>query len=77
MKRLLSLTLLAVTALSLMSCQRRPPQVVEHHYYHTNTRTRYVPTKPSTSVSTYKPASVSGSSPEGFEAVTPPASYSR
>jgi hypothetical protein len=77
MKRLLSLSVLGVCALSLANCTKPQPQVVEHHYYHTNT-TRYVSTRPAPTVSTYsKPASVSGSSPETFQAVTPPASYSR
>ena len=75
MKRILPLAALAFAALSLASCARPQPVVQEHHYYHTNTR--YVE-KPKTSV-TYVPksAGVGSNSPEGFQAVTPPASYSR
>jgi hypothetical protein len=74
MKRILSFAAVALTILSLANCTQ-PQPVVERHYYHETTR--YV--KP-TSVTTYsKPAGVSGgyNSPEGFQAVTPPASYSR
>lgn len=77
MKRILTFSAFVVSALSLASCrspQPPPPQVVEYHHYHTNTR--YV-NKP-TSVSDYpKSAGVSSSSPEGFQAVTPPSTYSR
>jgi hypothetical protein len=72
MKRIFPITAFAVSVLSLTNCTK-PQPVVERHYYHTNTR--YV--KPSASVSTYKPAGVRSGSPEAFEAVTPPASYSR
>jgi hypothetical protein len=73
MKRSLTFIALTVSALSLANCASEPEVV--HHYYHTNTR--YV-TKPSASVTTYsKSAAVGANSPEGFEAVTPPASYSR
>ena len=73
MKRILPITAIAVALLSLANCTQ-PEPVVERHYYHTNTR--YV--KPAAPVSTHsKSAGVTGSSPEAFEAVTPPASYSR
>jgi hypothetical protein len=73
MKRILPITAFAVCLFSLANCTK-PQPVVERHYYHTNTR--YV--KPSASVSTYsKPAGVRSNSPEAFEAVTPPASFSR
>lgn len=71
MKRILTFSALAATALSLANCASSEPEVV-HHYYHTNTR--YV--KPA-SVSTYSKSATVGNSPEAFEAVTPPASYSR
>lgn len=76
MKRILTFSALAVSALSLANCASEPP-AVHHHYYRTTTTntTRYV--KPAASVSTYKSAGVTSNSPEGFEAVTPPASYSR
>lgn len=74
MKRILTFSALALSALSLANCASEPP-AVHHHYYRTTTTTRYV--KPAASVSTYKSAGVSSNSPEGFEAVTPPASYSR
>lgn len=70
MKRVLTFFALAMSALSLANCASEPP-VVHHHYYRT---TNYV--KPA-SVSSYKSASVGGGSPEAFEAVTPPSSYSR
>jgi len=73
MKHILTFSALAATALSLANCASSEPEVV-HHYYHTNTR--YV-TKPSASVSTYSKSANVGNSPEAFEAVTPPASYSR
>lgn len=75
MKRILTLSALAVSALSLANCASEPAPVVHHHYYRT---TRYVST-PSTSVSYPKSAGVSGgySSPEAFQAVTPPSSYSQ
>lgn len=74
MKRILTFSALALSALSLANCASEPP-AVHHHYYRTTNTTRYV--KPAASVSTYKPAGVSTNSPEGFEAVTPPSSYSR
>jgi hypothetical protein len=75
MKRHLCFAALALCTFTLANCASEPPVIHEHHYYHTTT-TRY--TKPSASVSGYsKPAGVSSSSPEGFEAVTPPSSYSR
>jgi hypothetical protein len=74
MKRILPLAALAVTTLSLANCTK-PQPVVERHYYHETTR--YVKPR-TTSVTTYsKPAGVSSNSPEAFQAVTPPASYSR
>ena len=72
MKRILPIIAFAVSMLSLANCTQ-PQPVVERHYYHSNTR--YV--KPAASVSTYKAAGVSSNSPEAFEAVKPPASYSR
>jgi hypothetical protein len=74
MKSILPLAALALTTLSLANCTK-PQPVVERHYYHQTTR--YV--RPSTTtVTTYsKPASVNSNTPEGFQAVTPPASYSR
>lgn len=67
MKRILSLAFLAACAATLSNCrspQPPPPPVVVHHYHET-TRT-------------VKSGAVSGSSsPEGFQAVTPPSSYSR
>ncbi len=63
MKRIASLVALAVSAIFLANCASDPVHV--HHYHGTAKRTT-------------KSASVSGSnSPEGFSAVTPPASYSR
>jgi hypothetical protein len=79
MKRFVLLSILGVSALSLSSCGRPQPPPEVHHHYYTRT-TRYVnttTTRPSASVPTYKPAGVSSNAPEAFEAVTPPASYSR
>jgi hypothetical protein len=62
MKRI-SLAIIALCAVALANCTT--PEPVHVHHYHGTTRT-------------VKSASVSGSnSPEGFSAVTPPASYSR
>ncbi len=64
MKRILSLATLAACAVTLANC-RTPEPVVVHHYHNTPTRT-------------VKPASVSkADTPEGFQAVTPPSSYSQ
>jgi hypothetical protein len=64
MKRILSLAALALSSLILVNCASEPVHV---HHYHTRTVT-----KPS------KSASVGGgSSPEAFQAVTPPSSYSQ
>lgn len=72
MKSILNLVAIAAVCATLMSCASDPPPPVHNHYY----PTRVV--RPTTT--TYsKPASVSGSyksSPEGFQAVTPPHSYS-
>lgn len=63
MKRILSLGSLAMCAVMLANCKTPEPVVV--HHYHTPTRTT-------------KSASVSkANTPEGFQAVTPPSSYSR
>jgi hypothetical protein len=65
MKRTLSLAALATFAALLASCRTPEPVVINH--YHNTTTTR-----------TTKSASVDRSNtPEGFSAVTPPASYSR
>jgi hypothetical protein len=81
MKRFILLSILGVSTLSLASCGKpQPPPEVHHHYYSRTTRYVSTPTRSSNSASvpTYKPAGVTNSnSPEGFEAVTPPASYSR
>jgi hypothetical protein len=61
MKRILSFSALAFSAVMLMSCASEPVHV--HHYHSTRT------TK-SASVG-------GGSSPEAFKAVTPPSSYSQ
>jgi hypothetical protein len=75
MNRILPLAALALSMFSLANCTK-PEPVVERHYYHTNTR--YVARPSTTTVTTYsKPAGVSSNSPEAFQAVTPPASYSR
>ncbi len=75
MKRLLTYSMLTACALSLANCASEPPVIHEHHYYHT---TEYVPRKSSSaSVPTYKSAGVINNSPEGFQAVTPPSSYSQ
>jgi hypothetical protein len=75
MKRILTSSALALSALALANCASEPP-VVHHHYYRTDTR--YVSTtKPSASVSHPKSAGVTSSSPEAFQAVTPPGSYSQ
>jgi hypothetical protein len=66
MKRLATLVTLALGAAALSNCASEPPPPVHVHHYHTKTRTA---TK-SASVGGYK-------SPESFEAVTPPSSYSR
>jgi hypothetical protein len=66
MKRILPLALVTTFAALLASC-RTPEPAVERHYYHTNTVTRTVKPAP-------KPPSTA---PEDFQAVTPPASYSR
>ncbi len=73
MKRLLTFSALAMSALTLANCASEPPPV-HHHYYRSTTYVK--PYKPA-SVSTYKSANVGGGSPEGFEAVTPPSSYSQ
>ncbi len=66
MKRLASLAVLAGSLSALVSCGSPPPPPVVHHY-HSSTR-----------VKTTRPATVDRSNtPEGFSAVTPPASYSR
>lgn len=63
MKRTLSLAALALSAVMLVNCASEPVHV---HHYHTRT------VKPT------KSASVGGSSsPEGFQAVSPPSSYSQ
>jgi hypothetical protein len=63
MKRTLSLAALATFAAILASCTQPEPVVIHRDHYYTRT---------------VKSASVSGSnSPEGFSAVTPPASYSQ
>ncbi len=73
MKRNLTLAILAIIgAGTLVSCSEPPPPRHIHHY---STRTYY------RSNSYGKPASVGGTSvdyntPEGFQAVSPPASYS-
>ena len=75
MKRILTFGALAASVLPLANCASKQPEVVHvNHYYRT---TRYVD-KPA-AVSTYYPksAGVGYNSPEGFEAVTPPSSYSR
>jgi hypothetical protein len=72
MKRILTFAALAACALSLTHCTH-PQPVVERHYYHETTR--YV--KPSTVTTYSKSAGVNSNSPEAFQAVTPPASYSR
>lgn len=68
MKRIFTLALLAGSSLSLVNCASEPPPrpVHVHHYHNTTTTTR---TK-SASVGGYK-------SPESFQAVTPPSSYSQ
>jgi hypothetical protein len=70
MKRLLTLAFATATTFTLMSCASEP--VVEHHYH-------YRSTPRTTTTKTTKSASVSGSSssPEAFQAVTPPSSYSQ
>ena len=66
MKRLASLATLALCAAALANCASEPPPPVHVHHYHTNTRT------------TTKSASVGGhKTPESFQAVTPPSSYSQ
>jgi hypothetical protein len=67
MKRFLPLAALAFCAAFLVSCAKPPVHV--HHYHSTTKRT----------TSTSKSASVGGggNTPEGFQAVTPPSSYSR
>lgn len=78
MKRHLTLAVLSFAAASMIGCAGPPPpRVVEHHYYRTNYyRERETPT-----YRYIKPAGVSGgsysSSPEGFQAVSPPSSYSQ
>jgi PBP1b-binding outer membrane lipoprotein LpoB len=64
MKRILSLVALATSAMMLMNCASEPVHV--HHYHPTTKRTT-------------KSASVSSHSntPEGFQAVSPPSSYSQ
>ena len=77
MKRVLTLAILGVSALSLVNCASEPVHV---HHYHTNTRYVSTPTYRYT-----KPAGVSGgyssgssyTAPESFSAVTPPSSYSQ
>lgn len=65
MKRLASLATLALCAAALANCASDPPPPVHvHHYHSTPTRTK------SASVGGYK-------SPESFQAVTPPSSYSQ
>jgi hypothetical protein len=72
MKRVLVFAAVAMSALGLVNCES-PPQEIHHHYHNT---TRYTPpSKPYTGPS-YKPAST-GNTPETFQAVTPPSSYSR
>jgi|JPYU01.1.fsa_nt_gi hypothetical protein len=67
MKRLATLATLALCGAALSNCASEPPPPVHVHHYHTKTRT-----------TTTKSASVGGyKAPESFEAVTPPASYSR
>ncbi len=75
MKRKLTLAVLSVvSAGALASCSSEPPP---RHVHHSHSRTYY-----RSSNSYNKPAGVSGgtstysNSPEGFSAVTPPASYS-
>lgn len=81
MKRHLALAALTLTAASTMvSCARRQPPPTTHYYH--NTTTTYYRDRPTTPTYRYsKPAGVSGgsysSSPEGFQAVTPPHSYSQ
>lgn len=72
MKSILKLAALAAVSASLMSCASDPPPAVHNHYY---------PTRVVRPTTTSKPASVSSGgyskTPEGFQAVTPPHSYSQ
>ena len=82
MKHHLALSALALlAATSMVSCARRQPPPTQHYYHSTNTT--YYRERPTTTT-TYrypKSAGVSGgsysSSPEGFQAITPPSSYSQ
>lgn len=72
MKSILKLSILAAVSASLMSCASDPPPEVHNHYYPTRT------VRPTTYT---KSASVSSGgynkTPENFEAVSPPHSYSQ
>jgi len=69
MKRLLTLAAAIAFTFTLMSCASDPPVVEHHHHYRS---------APRTTTTTTKSASVSGSSsPEAFQAVSPPSSYSQ
>jgi len=70
MKRLLTFAAAAVISTAFVSCGSDPAPEVHNHYY--------TPAKPKTRVVTTKSASVNSysRSPENFEAVSPPHSYS-
>ncbi|WP_038162254.1 hypothetical protein [Verrucomicrobium sp. BvORR106] len=72
MKSILKLTILAAVSASLMSCASDPPPEVHNHYYPTRT------VRPTTTYTKSASVSTGGYSktPENFEAVTPPHSYS-
>jgi hypothetical protein len=73
MKRHMFFAVVAVSSSFALSQCASEPEV--HHHYHNTTRVTTV--KPAASVSTYKSAGVRSNSPEAFEAVTPPSSFSR